>query len=111
VGRARRRHGARGKAPDQRAVRAELDRWLGEPSIRARGYRDDFFLKVMAAVRSGDPATLTGVLSRRRGPGAPGGGGSGRAGCRDRAGVTGTVTRFRAQPRSVWLGGSPYRFR
>jgi DNA-binding PadR family transcriptional regulator len=30
------------------AGRAELDRWLSEPSIRPRGYRDDFFLKVKA---------------------------------------------------------------
>jgi DNA-binding PadR family transcriptional regulator len=48
------------------AGRAELDRWLAEPAIPARGYRDDFFLKIMAAVRSGDPATLTAVLSRQR---------------------------------------------
>ena len=27
------------------AGRAELDRWLAEPSVRQRGYRDDFFLK------------------------------------------------------------------
>jgi DNA-binding PadR family transcriptional regulator len=48
------------------AGRAELDRWLGEASVRARGYRDDFFLKVVAAVQSGDPVTLAGVLSRQR---------------------------------------------
>ncbi|HEX3750414.1 MAG TPA: PadR family transcriptional regulator [Streptosporangiaceae bacterium] len=48
------------------AGRTELDRWLGEPVSPARGYRDDFFLKVMAAVRSGDPATLPAVLSRQR---------------------------------------------
>jgi DNA-binding PadR family transcriptional regulator len=48
------------------AGRAELDRWLAEPAIPARGYRDDFFLKVMAAVRSGDPATLTAVIGRQR---------------------------------------------
>ena len=48
------------------AGRAELDRWLNEPAIPARGYRDDFFLKIMAAVRSGDPATLSSVLSRQR---------------------------------------------
>ncbi len=29
-------------------------------------YRDDFFLKIMAAVRSADPATLAAVLSRQR---------------------------------------------
>jgi DNA-binding PadR family transcriptional regulator len=48
------------------AGRAELDRWLAEPAIPARGYRDDFFLKVMAAVRSADPATLSAVLGRQR---------------------------------------------
>jgi DNA-binding PadR family transcriptional regulator len=48
------------------AGRAELDRWLAEPAIPARGYRDDFFLKVMAAVRSADPAVLPAVLSRQR---------------------------------------------
>ena len=48
------------------AGRAELDRWLSEPAIAARGYRDDFFLKIMAAARSGDPATLPAVLSRQR---------------------------------------------
>ena len=48
------------------AGRAELDRWLSEPSRRARGYRDDFFLKVMAAAHRGDPAILAGVLSRQR---------------------------------------------
>jgi DNA-binding PadR family transcriptional regulator len=48
------------------AGRAELDRWLAEPAIPARGYRDDFFLKVMAAARSCDPATLTAVLGRQR---------------------------------------------
>jgi DNA-binding PadR family transcriptional regulator len=48
------------------AGRAELDRWLSEPAIPARGYRDDFFLQIMAAVRSGDPETLSAVLGRRR---------------------------------------------
>ena len=48
------------------AGRAELGRWLAEPSLRARGYRDDFFLKLMAAAQAGDPATLVGVLSRQR---------------------------------------------
>ena len=48
------------------AGRAELDRWLGEPSVRLRGYRDDFFLKVMAAVHAGDAGTVAGVLSRQR---------------------------------------------
>jgi DNA-binding PadR family transcriptional regulator len=48
------------------AGRAELDHWLSEPSPRVRGYRDDFFLKLMAAVQAGDPATLAGVLRRQR---------------------------------------------
>ena len=48
------------------AGRAELDRWLNEPSRRTRGYRDDFFLKVMAAVQAGDTAALAGVIRRQR---------------------------------------------
>jgi DNA-binding PadR family transcriptional regulator len=48
------------------AGRAELDRWLSQPSIRPRGYRDDFFLKLMAATQLGDPALLAGVLNRQR---------------------------------------------
>jgi DNA-binding PadR family transcriptional regulator len=48
------------------AGRAELDRWLSEPSVRPRGYRDDFFLKIMAAAQFGDPALLAGVLNRQR---------------------------------------------
>jgi len=48
------------------AGRAELDRWLSEPSARLRGYRDDFFLKLMAAVQTGDPQTLDGVVRRQR---------------------------------------------
>src|SRR5215469_6157404 len=48
------------------AGQAELDRWLSEPSPRLRGYRDDFFLKLMAAVQAGDPQTLNGVLRRQR---------------------------------------------
>jgi DNA-binding PadR family transcriptional regulator len=48
------------------AGRAELDRWLNDPSARLRGYRDDFFLKLMAAVQAGDPETLDGVLRRQR---------------------------------------------
>ena len=48
------------------AGRAELQQWLGEPSPRLRGYRDDFFLKLMAAVQAGDRGTLDGVLRRQR---------------------------------------------
>jgi DNA-binding PadR family transcriptional regulator len=51
--------------PDRRA---ELDRWLSEPNVRTRGYRDDFFLKVVAAAQAGDPETLAAVL---RLPAAP----------------------------------------
>jgi DNA-binding PadR family transcriptional regulator len=48
------------------AGRGELERWLAEPAIPARGYRDDFFLKIMAAVRSADSAALPAVLSQQR---------------------------------------------
>jgi DNA-binding PadR family transcriptional regulator len=46
--------------------RAELDRWFGGPSSRSGGFRDDFFLKVMAAAHTGDEAVLRGVLGRQR---------------------------------------------
>jgi len=48
------------------AGREELDRWLSEPSARTRGYRDDFFLKVMAATQAADPAALSSVLRHQR---------------------------------------------
>jgi DNA-binding PadR family transcriptional regulator len=48
------------------AGREELDRWLNEPSVRTRGYRDDFFLKLMAAAQAGDQAKLAAVLRRQR---------------------------------------------
>ena len=48
------------------AGRAELDRWLGEASPRTTGFRDDFFLKVTAAARSGSADTVRGVLSTQR---------------------------------------------
>jgi DNA-binding PadR family transcriptional regulator len=48
------------------AGREELSRWLSEPSQRSRGYRDDFFLKVMAAAQAGDPDMLAAVLRRQR---------------------------------------------
>ncbi|MFG2008872.1 helix-turn-helix transcriptional regulator [Micromonospora sp. NPDC048868] len=47
--------------------RAELARWLGEPSPRSGGFRDDFFLKVTASARSGEPATVRTVLGNQRG--------------------------------------------
>ncbi|WP_229400611.1 PadR family transcriptional regulator [Micromonospora okii] len=49
------------------AGRAELGRWLAEPSPRSGGFRDDFFLKVTAAARSGVPATVRAVLANQRG--------------------------------------------
>jgi DNA-binding PadR family transcriptional regulator len=48
------------------AGREELDRWLNEPSTRTRGYRDDFFLKVMAAAQAGDQGALSSVLRNQR---------------------------------------------
>ena len=48
------------------AGQAELDRWLSEPSVRQRGYRDDFFLKVVAAARLGDPDALARIFHRQR---------------------------------------------
>src|ERR671935_3175305 len=38
------------------AGRAELDRWLETPFVRSGGYRDDFFLKLLAASRLGRSA-------------------------------------------------------
>ncbi|WP_432979048.1 PadR family transcriptional regulator [Dactylosporangium sp. CA-233914] len=46
--------------------RAELRRWLGEASPRSGGFRDDFFLKVTAAARSGDADTVRTVLTHQR---------------------------------------------
>ncbi|MER7007218.1 helix-turn-helix transcriptional regulator [Dactylosporangium sp. NPDC000555] len=46
--------------------REELGRWLGEASPRNGGFRDDFFLKVTAAARSGDPDTVRTVLGQQR---------------------------------------------
>jgi DNA-binding PadR family transcriptional regulator len=34
--------------------RDELQRWLGEASVREAGYRDDFFLKLFVASRTGE---------------------------------------------------------
>lgn len=46
--------------------RAELDRWLAAATRRAGGFRDEFFLKVVAAQRGGDRAVLSTVLQTRR---------------------------------------------
>jgi DNA-binding PadR family transcriptional regulator len=45
---------------------AELARWLGEASPRNGGFRDDFFLKVTAAARSGSAPTVRAVLAAQR---------------------------------------------
>jgi DNA-binding PadR family transcriptional regulator len=47
--------------------RAELAEWLGAPSPRGSGFRDDFFLKVTAAARSGSADTVRAVLNNQRG--------------------------------------------
>ena len=46
--------------------RAELDRWLTAATPRSNGYRDDFFLKVVAAYRTGERAALDQVLDAQR---------------------------------------------
>jgi DNA-binding PadR family transcriptional regulator len=48
------------------AGRDELTQWLAAPSPRSGGFRDDFFLKVTAAARSGEPATVRRALSAQR---------------------------------------------
>lgn len=45
---------------------AELQRWLTEPAERARGHRDDLFLKLLAATHLPDPGAVEGVLRRQR---------------------------------------------
>jgi DNA-binding PadR family transcriptional regulator len=48
------------------AGREELSRWLAEPSPRTGGYRDDFFLKIMAAAHTGDPEVLRSLIATQR---------------------------------------------
>ncbi len=48
------------------AGRAELEHWLAEPSPRSGGFRDDFFLKLTAAARSGRLETVRTVLTNQR---------------------------------------------
>lgn len=45
--------------------RAELERWLRAPFVRQSGYRDDFFLKLLAATRLGRDALETVVRVQR----------------------------------------------
>jgi DNA-binding PadR family transcriptional regulator len=47
------------------AGRTELERWLETPFVRSGGYRDDFFLKLLAASRLGR-AELDAVLRVQR---------------------------------------------
>lgn len=49
------------------AGRAELASWLASPTPRTSGFRDDFFLKVMAAARSGNADTVREVITGQRG--------------------------------------------
>lgn len=54
-----RRHVAQATRPDKTVYRLtsegerELERWLEAPFVRQSGYRDDFFLKLLAASRLG----------------------------------------------------------
>jgi DNA-binding PadR family transcriptional regulator len=59
------------RRPDRRMYRltkggrAELNRWLGEPSSKPGGYRDDVFLKLFVASRLGEQP-LRAVLTAQR---------------------------------------------
>ena len=48
------------------AGHAELQRWLAEPAERARGHRDDLFLKLLAASHLPDAGAVHEVLRRQR---------------------------------------------
>ena len=66
-----RRHVTQASRPDKTVYRLtaegarELARWLEAPFVRQSGYRDDFFLKLLAASRLGDEQ-LTRVLAVQR---------------------------------------------
>jgi DNA-binding PadR family transcriptional regulator len=45
---------------------AELTEWMGQPSPRTSGFRDDFFLKMVAAARTGDVTVIEQVVARQR---------------------------------------------
>lgn len=47
------------------AGKHDLDEWLGTPTTRTSGYRDDFILKILAAERRG-PAEVTEVCRIQR---------------------------------------------
>jgi DNA-binding PadR family transcriptional regulator len=46
--------------------RAELSQWMTAPSPRTAGFRDDFFLKVMAAAQTRDADRVSAVLRTQR---------------------------------------------
>jgi DNA-binding PadR family transcriptional regulator len=46
---------------------ADLRAWMSEPTRRNTVYRDDFVLKMVAAVRTGDAGVVEQVLARQRG--------------------------------------------
>jgi DNA-binding PadR family transcriptional regulator len=48
------------------AGRTELASWLATPSVRTRGYRDDFFLKLVSAAGTGDGVLVDRLLRRQR---------------------------------------------
>jgi DNA-binding PadR family transcriptional regulator len=66
-----RRHVTQASRPDKTVYRLtaagerELERWLEAPFVRQSGYRDDFFLKLLAASRLGGKQ-LTRVLAVQR---------------------------------------------
>lgn len=66
-----RRHVTQATRPDKTVYRLtaegerELERWLEAPFVRQSGYRDDFFLKLLAASRLG-AAKLARVLAVQR---------------------------------------------
>lgn len=46
--------------------RGELAEWIGSPSPRTAGFRDDFFLKIMAAAHSGEPGQIGSTVRVQR---------------------------------------------
>jgi len=45
---------------------SELDTWMAAPTPRTSGFRDDFFLKVMAAARTGSASIVGDVIATQR---------------------------------------------
>lgn len=50
-----------------KAGKAELQDWLASAHVRSGGYRDELFLKLLAAARLGDNALATVVTAQREG--------------------------------------------